>query len=69
MRNDELLRQIGGKIKATRKANKYTLKKLSEQTGIHLTSLWFMENGRQNLHILSLKSIADAFKMEVKDFL
>lgn len=50
MRNDELLRQMGSKIKAARLANKYTLERLGEETSIHLTSLWFIENGRHNVH-------------------
>jgi len=69
MRNDELLKQMGSKIKAARLLNKYSLKRLGEETGIHYTSIWFIENGRHNVHILTLKSIADIFKMDVKDFL
>lgn len=69
MRNDELLKQMGSKIKAARLANKYSLKRLGEETGIHYTSLWFIENGRHNVHILTLKSIADVFGMSVKEFI
>ncbi|MFL5787107.1 MAG: helix-turn-helix domain-containing protein [Flavisolibacter sp.] len=69
MRNDLFLKQMGSKIKAARIANKFTLKKLSEATGIHLTSLWFIENGRHNVHVLTLKAIADVFKIDLKDII
>jgi transcriptional regulator with XRE-family HTH domain len=69
MSNGQFLKEMGSKIKAARLANKFTLKKLSEATGLHLTSLWFIENGRHNVHILNLKSIADVLKVDLKDFI
>ncbi len=69
MSNGDFLKAMGSKIKAARLAKKFTLKKLSESTGIHLTSLWFIENGKTNVHILNIKSIADAFKMDMKEFI
>ncbi len=69
MSNGDYLSEMGRKIKAARKANKLSLPKLSKLCNIHLTSLWFIENGRSNVHILTLKSIADVYKMDVKEFL
>ena len=46
-----------------------SLREVGELCGIHLTSLWFIENGRSNVHLLTLKNIADVFKMDVKEFL
>jgi transcriptional regulator with XRE-family HTH domain len=69
MRDEKFLKKMGSKIKAARIANGFTLKRLSEATDIHLTSLWFIENGRRNAHILSLKSIAEVFGMSLSDFL
>lgn len=69
MRNDIYLKQMGGKIKAARKAKKLSLEKLGELSGIDMSNLWFIENGQRNVHILSLKSIADVLKMDVKDFI
>jgi hypothetical protein len=34
-----------------------------------ITNLWFIENGRHNVHIPGLKSIANAFNMDVRDLL
>lgn len=69
MRNDLLLKRIGAKIKQRRKENKMTLDTLSKASNIDVSNLWFIENGRRNMHILSLKSIADALGLELKDLI
>ena len=69
MRNDIYLKEMGKKIKAARKANKITLQRLSELCGTDMSNLWFLENGKRNAHILTLKSIADILKGDVKDFI
>ena len=38
-------------------------------TGIDMFSIWFLENGQRNAHILTLKAIAEILKMDVKDFI
>lgn len=67
--SNPLLMQMGAKIKAHRIGNKMTLQKLSDSTGIDLSNLWFIENGRRNVHLLTLKSIADVFNLDIKDLL
>ena len=69
MNDGTFLIEMGNKIKAARKAAKISLPKLSKATVMNVSSLWFVENGRRNAHILTLKLIADVFKMDVKDFL
>lgn len=69
MSENKYLQEMGKKLKAARKKNKLSLPKLSKLCGIHLTSIWFIENGERNVHILTLKKIADVYKMDVKDFL
>lgn len=69
MSNGEYLTEMGRKLKEARLKNKLSLQKLSDNCGIHVTSLWFIENGRSNVHLLTLKSIADVYKMDVKEFL
>ncbi len=63
------LKQMGAKVKAARLANKMSLPQLSKATGFGIPAIWFLENGRRNAHILTLKAIADVLKMDVKDFL
>jgi transcriptional regulator with XRE-family HTH domain len=52
-----------------RKANKMTLQQLSDLSGINISNLWFLENGQRNAHIISLKSIADVLKVDVREFI
>ena len=66
---DHLFQKYRPDIQFLRKSNKMTLQGLSDQTGINLSSLWFIENGQRNLHILTLKKIADVFKRDIKDFI
>ncbi len=67
--NNIYLKEMGSKIKAARKANKMSLPLLSELCKTDMSNLWFLEQGRRNAHILTLKSIADVLKMDVKDFI
>ncbi len=69
MENGIFLKAMGAKIKAARLANKMGLPKLAALTGINMSNLWFLEQGRRNAHILTLKIIADVLKMDVKDFI
>jgi transcriptional regulator with XRE-family HTH domain len=69
MRNDIFLSEVGRKVKAARKAKKISLPKMSVLCGIDMSNLWFLENGKRNAHILTLKNIADALEMDVKDFI
>lgn len=63
------LKQMGSRIKAYRKAKKLSLERMGELSGIGMSNLWFLENGRRNAHILTLKSIADVLDVDVKDFI
>jgi XRE family transcriptional regulator, fatty acid utilization regulator len=69
MRNDLFLKQMGGKIKMHRKAKGFPLTKLSELSGVDLSNLWFIEDGKRNVHLLTLKSIADVLEVDVKELL
>lgn len=70
MNNGTFLKQMGSKIKSARKAKKMTLQQLSDLSGAtDLSNLWFIEKGLRNTHILTLKSIADVLKVDVKEFI
>jgi transcriptional regulator with XRE-family HTH domain len=69
MRNDVYLKEMGKKVKAFRKDKKLSLEALGKLSGIDLSNLWFLENGRRNAHILTLKAIADVLEVDVKDFI
>jgi transcriptional regulator with XRE-family HTH domain len=67
MNNGQFLKEIGIKVKTARKAKKITLMELSKSCGIHITQLSFLENGKCNSHILTLKGIADVLSVDLKD--
>lgn len=69
MSNDTFLLEMGAKIRQARKAKKMPINVLAERSKIDMSNLSFLERGRKNCHILSLKSIADVLEMDVKDFL
>jgi transcriptional regulator with XRE-family HTH domain len=41
----------------------------SELCKVDMSNLGFLENGQQNPHLLTLESIADVLKVDVKDFI
>jgi len=69
MESSIFLAEMGQKIRIARKAKKIPLDQMAELTKINMSNLSFLERGRRNCHILSLKSIADVLEMDVKDFL
>jgi DNA-binding XRE family transcriptional regulator len=42
---------------------------VSELTGFNITAISFLENGRSNPHLLTIKSIADVLEVNVKDLI
>lgn len=69
MKNDILLKEMGKKVRAARKARKMSLPTLSKEAKTDMSNLWFLEQGQRNPHLLTLKSIADVFNMDIKEFL
>ena len=69
MRNDLFLIEAGKKIRMHRKAKKTTLQQMSKVVGIHITGLSFIENGKSDFHILTLKKIADCLEIDIIELL
>lgn len=69
MNDCEYLKRLGSKIRTERKARKMSHQTLSELCKVDKSHLWRIEVGRRNIRVLTLRLIADAFKMDVKDFL
>lgn len=69
MTNSIYLKEMGKKIKAVRKSKKLTLDRMAQLCGINVTAISFLENGKSNPHLLTLKSIADVLEADVKDFI
>jgi transcriptional regulator with XRE-family HTH domain len=69
MRNDIYLKEMGSKIRAARKANEMSMDALGKKIKMNISNISFIERGRTNPHLLTLKSIADVLKVDVKDFI
>jgi transcriptional regulator with XRE-family HTH domain len=69
MNNGKFLKVTGAKIKAARRLRKVTLMQLSKSCGVNITALSFLENGKSNPHLLTIKSIADVLNVDVKEFI
>ncbi|QXM07354.1 helix-turn-helix domain-containing protein [Crassaminicella indica] len=63
-----MLNEIAEKIKTLRKNANFTLKDLSEKTGLSVSFLSQVENVSSSLAITSLKKIADAFGVPMTYF-
>lgn len=68
MNNNGLyLKQIGSKIRATRRAKGISLRQMVTLCPLHKSSLSEIENGKRDSHILTLKMLADVLEVDVKD--
>jgi transcriptional regulator with XRE-family HTH domain len=69
MDNITYLKQIGKRVKEVRAKKKISLRKLREISGLDISYASLMENGKHSINVLTLKRIADALKVDIKDFL
>ena len=69
MRNDSYLKNIGNKIRTIRNRKKLSLRKLGELCNIDYGHLSPLENGQMNPYLLTLKTIVDVLKVEVKELI
>jgi transcriptional regulator with XRE-family HTH domain len=68
MTDQVFLKRLGSKIAQTRKAKGKTLLDICVAIEMEKSNLSAIENGRQNATSLTLKKIAEALNVEVKDF-
>lgn len=59
--------EVYKRIRDLRKKHDYTLKDLSDKTGLSVSFLSQVERGATTLAITSLKKIADAFEVPIKN--
>ncbi len=69
MTHGEYLTAMGKRIRTARKLRKLTLYKVAKQCNVDIHTICYIERGKTNPHLLVLKSIADVFKMDLKEFL
>ena len=69
MDDKELFKIIGHNVKIWRTIKGLTQAQLAELMGVHEKYIGVIENGKQNITIKTLNSIANALNVEVSKFL
>lgn len=69
MTDQEFLNKLGARIAEVRKEKGMSQMDLGSKIDMEKSNLSAIENGRQNPSALTLKRIADALGVEVKEFL
>jgi transcriptional regulator with XRE-family HTH domain len=65
----DIHRVVGERIKKARKAKGFTQDEFAERTGLNRVHLYRLESGRQSMTLRTLKLIADALGMRVRDLI
>ena len=66
---NELLKNIGFKIKGSRKEKKLSQEDLAWRVNMDRSYLSELENGHKNPSIIMLRNIAEAMGLDIKDLL
>lgn len=66
---EQYLKALGAKIRKVRMQKRMSLVKLSRLTETAYTNLIDIEFGRKNCRILTLKAIAEALEIEMRELL
>jgi transcriptional regulator with XRE-family HTH domain len=65
----DIHREVGNRIKAFRHAKGVTQDQLAELAGLNRAHLYRLENGKQSMTLRTLKIIADALGVRVRDLI
>lgn len=68
MNDSDFLKKVGANIRAIRKGKKLRLRNTALLHKIDYSNWSRLENGQRDVHLLTLKSIAEALGVEVTDF-
>jgi transcriptional regulator with XRE-family HTH domain len=64
---DDIQRAVAGRIKKIRKAKGITQEQLAELAGLNRTHLYRLESGKQSMTLRTLKLVADALSVRVRE--
>jgi transcriptional regulator with XRE-family HTH domain len=64
---DDAQRVVAERIKKIRKARKITQEQLAELAGLNRTHLYRLESGKQSMTLRTLKLVADALGVRVRE--
>lgn len=69
VRNDEIIKAFGNRIRFLRKEKKYTMEKLAELAGIDYRQLSYIEHGRFNITLSTIAALSKALQLSVSELL
>lgn len=69
MKDEIFIASMAERIKVLRMAKGYSVRELGVLSGLDYSFLSRLENGQKSANVLTLKRIADALQVDVKEFL
>ena len=69
MTHSDYLKEVGARMRAVRKSKNVTLTGLDRLISIDRSNLSEIERGKKNFHILTMKLVADALGVDLKEIL
>jgi transcriptional regulator with XRE-family HTH domain len=63
----DVQRAVGTKIRQLRLKNKWSQDVFADVSGIHRAQVGAMERGEMNMTLKTLKTVADALKVKIRD--
>lgn len=64
----DFLVKFGQKVQSLRKAQEISQEELAYRAGFHRTYIGMIERAERNITLSNLKRLAEALKIEIKDF-
>tara|TARA_B100000949_G_C13978144_1_gene323976 strand:+ start:232 stop:468 length:237 start_codon:yes stop_codon:yes gene_type:complete len=67
MKNEQILKDFGDRIKSLRKGKNLSQEQLSFEIGFHRTYIGMVERGERNLSLSNIKVFSDYFDLSLSD--
>lgn len=67
VRNDEVIKAFGNRVRLLRKEKGYTMEKLAELAGIDYRQVSYIEHGQVNVTISSIYALAKALDLKLSE--
>ena len=67
VRNDEVIKAFGGRVRLLRKQRGYTMEKLAELAGIDYRQVSYVEHGQVNITISLIFALAKALNLKMSE--
>jgi len=69
MKNQELLKRFGERVRTERQNKGLSQEKLAELAGLHRTYIGMIERGEKNITLVNIEKLAKALKIKIIDLL